>query len=47
MCNKYELIKNVHLALEKPTVDGHSFLTSSPFEYYHYNCDGFNDVVKY
>ena len=42
---KYALLKNVHLLLTAPTAGGETFLTRESFFYFHYNCDGFNDVV--
>lgn len=43
---QYELFKNVHLHLDQPTGHGKSYLVKGNFTYFHYGCDGFNDVVS-
>lgn len=42
---KYDLFRNVHLHLPNPTEHGRSFLVKGPYTYFHYGCDGYNDVV--
>lgn len=42
---KYPLLRNVHTQLLNPT-DGETYLTRESFDYHHYKCDGFNDVVS-
>lgn len=42
---KYNLLKNVHLHLKNPTENGKSFLVKGDYTYFHYGCDGHNDVV--
>lgn len=41
----YELLTNVHQKLENPTPDGITHLVSGSYQYFHYKCDGHNDVV--
>ena len=38
------LIYDVHVGLEEPT-SGQLYTVTSKYDYYHYKCDGFNDVV--
>ncbi|XP_055837962.1 probable Ufm1-specific protease 1 [Episyrphus balteatus] len=40
----YPLLENVHFALQPPTKNGRTFLTRGKFKYFHYNCDGHNDI---
>lgn len=42
---KYHLLKNVHFHLPK-LADGETYLTTENYDYHHYKCDGFNDVVS-
>lgn len=42
---KYNLFGDVHLHLPNPTEYGRSFLVKGPYTYFHYGCDGYNDVV--
>lgn len=41
-----ELLSNVHLTLDKPSTDGISHLAAGSYQYFHYKCDSFNDVVR-
>ncbi|XP_055379888.1 probable Ufm1-specific protease 1 [Condylostylus longicornis] len=40
----YPLLKNVHLSIPPPTVNGKTSFTYGDFTYYHYKCDLFDDV---
>lgn len=42
----YQLLQNIHEKLEPPSEAGKSFLAKDPYFYYHYKCDGNNDVVR-
>lgn len=37
---------NIHDKLSPPT-DGDSVLIQGSYEYYNYNCDGFEDAVRF
>jgi hypothetical protein len=37
-------LKNVHRNLDPPN-NGETFLVKGDYEYWHYNCDGFDDRV--
>ncbi|GAB0090389.1 Probable Ufm1-specific protease 1 [Sergentomyia squamirostris] len=39
-----KLLENVHEILPDPTPSGKSYVTRGKYKYYHYNCDGFQDV---
>lgn len=39
------LLKNVHEKLPLPELIGDTFLIRGDYEYWHYECDGFNDKV--
>ncbi|EDS25734.1 conserved hypothetical protein [Culex quinquefasciatus] len=39
-----ELLLNVHSNLEPPKPDGSTYLMNGNYHYYHYGCDGFQDV---
>uniref|UniRef100_A0A182WKB5 Uncharacterized protein n=1 Tax=Anopheles minimus TaxID=112268 RepID=A0A182WKB5_9DIPT len=39
------LLLNVHSNLEPPKPDGNTFLMRGNYHYYHYGCDGFQDMV--
>ncbi|KAG5680568.1 hypothetical protein PVAND_010066 [Polypedilum vanderplanki] len=41
---KYQLFENVHKHLKLPSEDGETYLTREKYFYYHYCCDGVNDV---
>lgn len=41
-----ELLLNVHSNLEPPKPDGSTYLMNGNYHYYHYGCDGFQDVVS-
>ncbi|XP_070499518.1 probable Ufm1-specific protease 1 [Chironomus tepperi] len=41
---KYQLFENIHKHLELPTESGETYLTRENYDYYHYCCDGINDV---
>ena len=43
---KYNLFKNVHLSLKNPTKKGRNYLVAGDFTYFHYSCDGYDDVVS-
>lgn len=42
-----DLLLNVHSNLEPPKPDGSTYLMRGNYHYYHYGCDGFQDVVSY
>lgn len=39
-----ELLLNIHSNLEPPKPDGSTYLMNGNYHYYHYGCDGFQDV---
>lgn len=42
----YELYKNIHLNIDDPTAHGKSYLVKGDYQYFHYFCDGYDDVVQ-
>lgn len=42
-----DLLLNVHSNLEPPKPDGSTYLMRGNYHYYHYGCDGFQDVVSF
>lgn len=40
------LLKIIPSTIEPPTSTGRTYYTKGHFTYYHYGCDGFNDVVS-
>lgn len=42
----YQLLQNIHENLEPPSEAEESFLAKDSYLYYHYKCDGINDVVR-
>lgn len=45
------LLSNVHLGLSDPAITSNSrkktHLITNDYQYYHYKCDGFDDVVRH
>jgi hypothetical protein len=40
------LLQNVHEGIELPTTNGTTTVIQGSYHYYHYGCDGINDMVK-
>lgn len=41
-----DLLLNIHEGLPSPTNNGQTVLIRGYYQYYHYACDGFNDMVR-
>lgn len=40
-----DLLLNIHEGLLPPTNNGETVLIKGCYQYYHYSCDGFKDMV--